>query len=97
MKCFVYLLVNPLGGDDGLFYVGISQNPWHRFKTHARDRSSAAHLTLRSLLDEGIHQDQILMILKRYDTREEAIAVEYYLTTSLSGLTNKPYKKGRSY
>lgn len=95
MSCFVCALVDPI--DESIFYIGISQNPWYRFYSHHHDRCSAAYNLLNALLGMDYTRDDILLIVKECTTRREAFDIEYRLVTSIEGLCNRPYKRGRSY
>jgi predicted GIY-YIG superfamily endonuclease len=92
--CYVYVLVNPI--DKKPFYIGISNNPWDRFRAHSKECWSAAWRPLKSLL-QVFCRDEILKIYKKCPTRAEAFELEYRLVTSTPGLLNRPYKRGRGY
>ncbi len=94
--CYLYLLIDPRKGMP--FYIGISQNPWQRFKAHQHDRTSAAWDFLGFLTQNcGYSRDEILWVGKCYSDRATAAEVEYQAVIAIDGLLNRPYKRGRSY
>jgi len=95
--CYVYILVDPRN-DGKPFYVGISNNPRYRFYSHCHDRCSAVWDFLNFLTQNcDIERDDILKIYEHCPNRSSAFDLEYRLVTTLPGLFNRPYRRGKSY
>jgi predicted GIY-YIG superfamily endonuclease len=86
-ECWVYILFDPLKKKP--IYIGISRDPWLRWKQHISDPGSGAWRRVRELRAVGISQQQILKLYKRCKDRNEAAAIEFRLIETTPGVLNK--------
>lgn len=89
--CSVYLLVDPAKGVP--FYVGVSKQPVTRFDGHCSDVISPAYQTVRRLMREGHSRSRILKIYRRCQSREEALALESKLISTIPNLVNRERRR----
>lgn len=84
---WVYGLIYP--GVD-LFYVGVSVNPWMRFRSHwSADGCCTSYNVIRLWKPKGRMFDHVLF--GEYDDREDAMRLERALIDTVPCLVNDPF------
>jgi predicted GIY-YIG superfamily endonuclease len=85
---YVYVLSDPRD-EYRSFYVGVSQDPAQRLRSHARDPLSAAYITLRQIADDGYEIIDTISIDAVFDKRADALQHESKLINEIHGLVNR--------